>query len=99
MEKSYRTHWEPEHLALLNEGHNRNAVSYQRIKRGIPAFQEQRKWKPREIALLVTMRDGDVAKKVKRDSFAVYSARLMRGIPSWKSRNLGIQDLIEGQET
>ena len=50
------------------------------MKRGIPAFQQQKPWTGNELALFGTMSDAQVARLVGRSVLAVRAARHAAGI-------------------
>jgi hypothetical protein len=60
-------------------------VSYKRKQLKIPAVVEQ-SWTKAELALLGTMRDEKLARKIGRGVNAVHAQRNNRGIPCFKSK-------------
>ena len=96
--------YSPEQLAQLGKasderlaeewGVSSDAVTAQRKRRGIQAFQTQKPWTPEEVNLLGTMSDAEVARRVGRSLDAVRAARYSRGIRTGAAqRNPHLDDI------
>ena len=84
------TKWSADKLAMLGTasdadlagkwGLPADTVAHARIRRGIAAFQAQKRWTDEERALLGTMPDSQLAKLLGRTRQSVQFARRERGI-------------------
>lgn len=90
MSQGEAVQWPAERVARLGSvpdiqlaeewGLKQNSVAVARIRRGISAFQGQKRWTAQHVAMLGKMSDAEVAKRTGRSKWAVTAARRERGI-------------------